>query len=208
MNLQSIFRAMTLVVVMLAVNSNVNAQAATATTTTATATRQTTSELTFTARSVTSNVGESRTLTITGLERDERAEWTSSNSDIVTVDRDGKITAQKEGKATITATAGSRKATCEVAVVRPVVSELAISARSVTLEVRDTKTLTVSGLESNERAEWTSSSDIVTVDKDGKITAQKVGKATVTATVGTRKTTCEVTVSAAATNNVEKRSNN
>jgi uncharacterized protein YjdB len=109
MNLQSIFRVMTLVVVMLAVNTSVNAQ------TTATTPRQP-SELTFTVRSATLEVGETKTLTVTGLGKDERAEWESSNKDIVIVDKEGTITGQREGKATITATAGDRKATCDVTV--------------------------------------------------------------------------------------------
>jgi hypothetical protein len=107
MNLQSIFRVMALVVVMLAVNSNVNAQIAE---------RRTPSDLTFTVRSVSLEVGEVKTLTVTGLEKDERAEWTSSDKDIVTVEKDGTIRGQKEGKATITVTAGDRKASCDATV--------------------------------------------------------------------------------------------
>jgi uncharacterized protein YjdB len=142
MNLQSIFRVMTLVVVMLAVNSNVNAQTA------ETAHQATPSELVFTVRSATLEVGDTKTLTVTGLERGERAEWTSSDKEIVTVEKDGTITARKEGKATITIVAGDRKATCNVTVTakatdartnnveRPTTNE---AERSATNEVEKTK---------------------------------------------------------------------
>ena len=43
-------------------------------------------------------------------------EWTSSNTDVVTVDTTGKVTAVAKGEATITVTCGDKKATCTVTV--------------------------------------------------------------------------------------------
>lgn len=44
--------------------------------------------------------------------------WKSSNTKVVEVDQNGKITAKSDGTATITATAGGKKATCKVTVAK------------------------------------------------------------------------------------------
>ena len=47
----------------------------------------------------------------------KRVTWTSSDEDVVTVDRNGKVTATgKSGKATITATVGGKTATCTITI--------------------------------------------------------------------------------------------
>ena len=47
----------------------------------------------------------------------------------------------------------------------------------------------------NEKVKWSSSSKkIATVDKNGKVTAKKKGKATITAKIGKKKYTCKLTV--------------
>lgn len=68
-----------------------------------------------------------------------------------------------------------------------------ISKAKATLEVDATLTLKITGTE--EKSTWSSSDKTVaTVSKGGKITAKKEGRATITATVGNAKYTCEVTV--------------
>ena len=47
----------------------------------------------------------------------EKIVWTSSDSNIVTVDENGNVTGKSIGKATITATVGEQEDTCEVSVV-------------------------------------------------------------------------------------------
>ncbi|MGD9560082.1 MAG: Ig domain-containing protein, partial [Oscillospiraceae bacterium] len=44
--------------------------------------------------------------------------WKSSNKKVATVDKNGRVTAKKKGKATITVTAkkGKKKATCVITV--------------------------------------------------------------------------------------------
>ena len=59
--------------------------------------------------------GSSTTITVSGLAAKAKVSWTTSNDAVATVDN-GKITAVKAGTATITATAGSRKAKCNVTV--------------------------------------------------------------------------------------------
>ena len=50
--------------------------------------------------------------------KNDRVEWTSSNKDIVTVDEKGIIRAQKEGRATVTATSGGKRGSCDVNVIK------------------------------------------------------------------------------------------
>ncbi len=66
-------------------------------------------------------VGKTETLTATVQPAeavDKTVSWTSSDNAIATVDANGKVTAQKAGKATITVTTtdGNKTATCEVTV--------------------------------------------------------------------------------------------
>lgn len=69
------------------------------------------SELTLTA-------GESASLTatVTPEGSTDTVVWSSSKTDVATVDATGKVTAVAPGEATITATAGTKKATCTVKV--------------------------------------------------------------------------------------------
>ncbi len=66
-------------------------------------------------------VGKTATLTATVSPADavdKTVSWTSSDAGVASVDANGKVTAQKEGKATITVTTtdGNKTATCEVTV--------------------------------------------------------------------------------------------
>lgn len=64
------------------------------------------------------HVGDSLTLKATVEPTDslDAVTWSSSNKTVATVDANGKVTAIGAGKATITATAGNKTATCEVTV--------------------------------------------------------------------------------------------
>ena len=54
--------------------------------------------------------------------------WTSSDSTVATVDSNGKVTAVKEGTATITAAAGGKYATCTVTVTKPATVRIDVSS--------------------------------------------------------------------------------
>jgi len=72
-------------------------------------------------------------------------------------------------------------------------STIAIKAKQTTLEVGSATTLTVSG--TKKKVTWSSSNkSYVKVDSKGKISAVKIGSATITASVSGKKLKCKITV--------------
>lgn len=141
-------------------------------------------------KSVTMYVGQTTTLKITGTKI--KAKWSSSNKSIAAVNSKGKVTAKKKGKATITAKVGQKKYTCKVTVKNPSLNKTKLS-----LEKGKTYTLKLNG---SKVKSWTSSDkNIASVDKKGKVTAQKEGNATITAVAANgKKYTCKVSVTKSA----------
>ncbi|MBO7344738.1 MAG: Ig-like domain-containing protein, partial [Clostridia bacterium] len=118
------------------------------------------------------------------------ATYSSDNPDIVSVDENGKVTGLKVGKASITVAIGEAKAVCEVTVVDTNESpyiKFAISDNEYNLLVDDyiqlNGKLIFSQEERAEKITYESSSDCVVVDENGKVTAKKIGTATITASV-------------------------
>ena len=153
-------------------------------------------------------VGDSETLTATVSPKDaanKKVTWKSSNAAIAAVEANGKVTGVKAGEATITVTTedGGKTATCKVTV-----SDKEIKVTGVKLNKSETNLL-VSGNETltatvlpedatNQNVTWKSDKpEIATVDANGKVTAVKVGEATITVTTedGGKTATCKVTVS-------------
>ncbi|MGN1154563.1 MAG: Ig domain-containing protein, partial [Agathobacter sp.] len=122
--------------------------------------------------------------------------WKSSNTSVATVSN-GKITAVAPGTATITATCGSKTATCAVTVKQPL-SKITLNETSLTMSVGTSETLTVTYNPSNttdsKTVTWKSSNTSVATVSNGKITAIAPGTATITATCGNKTATCTVTV--------------
>ena len=158
--------------------------------------------------STSSQVGGTETLTATVSPKDaanKKVTWKSSNAAIASVDANGKVTGVKAGEATITVTTedGGKTATCKVTV-----SDKEIKVTGVKLNKSETNLL-VSGNETltatvlpedatNQNVTWKSDKpEIATVDANGKVTAVKVGEATITVTTedGGKTATCKVTVS-------------
>ena len=133
---------------------------------------------------------------------DKSVTWTSSDPTVAAVS-DGKITALSAGKATITATAGGKSATCVVTVTASAVevTEVTLDKTEISLTEGETAQLTAS-VKPDDAADksvtWTSSDPTVAAVSDGKITALSAGKATITATAGGKSATCVVTVTAKA----------
>jgi uncharacterized protein YjdB len=128
--------------------------------------------------------------------------WSSSNTNIATVNQNGLVTAKKVGNAIITATAtdGSGiSASCEVAVNG--ITNIYLNKSSTSIYIGETESLTATILPTdviNKTLTWSSSNtNIATVDQNGVVTAKAVGTATITAitTDGTNlSASCVVTV--------------
>lgn len=149
------------------------------------------------------NKGETKALvpTITPVENDDdnTIVWTSSNEKVATVDENGVVTAVDAGETEITAKVAGKEATCKVTVKAPIES-IELSEASLELEAGEDKELTVTYNPKNttdeKKVTWSSSDDdIAKVDENGKVTAVKGGKATITATTANGKTaSCDVKV--------------
>lgn len=113
--------------------------------------------------------------------------WKSSDSSIVTVDKNGKITGKKEGTAIITVTTndGSYTATVKVTVKNQPVTGITVSGNK-TMTVGGNQTLKATikpNNASNKGVTWKSSNPAVaTVDSKGKVIAKAPGTVTITAT--------------------------
>lgn len=147
--------------------------------------------------------GKTETLTATiepSTATNKSVTWKSSNTGVAAVDQSGKVTAVAKGEATITVTTkdGGHKATCTVTVNDKAedvkVTNITING-SANMTVNEEQTLTATvkpDNATNKKVVW-SSSDITTatVDENGKVTALKEGKVTITATAadgsGTKK---------------------
>ncbi|AZV57184.1 Ig-like domain-containing protein [Clostridium sp. AWRP] len=148
--------------------------------------------------------------------------WSSSDEKVATVDKTGKVTALKAGKATITAASidntkhfvinyTPQLATCAVTVTGDAPS---VPVAGITLDKTGTvaagKTLQLNASVQPDNAtdkniSWTSDkTDIAAVDKNGVVTGVKEGTATITATTedGQKTAACTVTVSGSDTPSV------
>ncbi len=113
--------------------------------------------------------------------------WTSSNKRIAEVNAIGDVLGVSEGTVTITATTadGNKVATCEVTV-QPYykVDFVEFAAEVINLGMGQVETLVpvvTPENATNKQLSWASSApDVVTVDANGKVTANKAGSATIT----------------------------
>lgn len=133
------------------------------------------------------DVGATRKLTATVEPSTAKQDvaWSSDNDEIATVKKDGTVTAVSKGETTITATAEGKTDTATVNVTQPV-EGVAVSPKTVTLEVDETKQLTetISPSDASDKSVTYSSNDdeIATVDSSGLVTAVSEGEATITVT--------------------------
>lgn len=114
--------------------------------------------------------------------------YTSSNEAVATVAEDGTVTAVADGEAEITATLGECTASCKVTVTTAP-DGIKFGKASGSLTVGGSTTLklytTPSEAAAPDMSQVTFSSsdeDVAAVDGEGKVTAKKAGKATITAT--------------------------
>lgn len=149
--------------------------------------------------SLTIELGASKSLVATvkpDNATDKTVTWSSSNADIASVDASGKVTAIKEGSATITARAGEKTAECKVSVYVAVTS-VELSKTSLSLMEGETAALTATVMPDNatdKTVTWSSSNEKLAKVENGSVTALKVGTATITAQAGGKTAECIVTV--------------
>lgn len=155
--------------------------------------------------------GQSETMTLTPTPADgtlNHAVWTSSNEDVATVDKDGKITAVSKGTATITATCGLIKATCEVTVTGITATGIVLDKTTLDMKPGDTETLTASvvpeGADFSEPITWRSLDETVATVVDGTVTAVRGGSTMIMAEAGDFTAACVVTVSASSASDTFK----
>ena len=127
-------------------------------------------------------------------------EWTSDNSEIVSVDDTGVITGEKTGTATITASGNGFSVSCRVTVNDSNLAEkISLDKESLTLELgKDQEVqLNCTILPETVTASpvWKSSiPSVAEVNQDGKITVHREGITIITVSIGEQNVSCEVTV--------------
>jgi len=127
--------------------------------------------------------------------------WSSSDTTIATVDKNGTASARRPGTAEIAASAQGVSGVATLAVLPPPVGAVIVSPSVVTLRVNTTMRLVdtvrdaAGQLASNANATWaTDNPAVATVDGDGLVVARGLGTAHITATVGARSGQALVTV--------------
>lgn len=114
--------------------------------------------------------------------------WYTSKKSIATVNKKGKVTAKKRGKAFITAKVGNKKYKCKIIVESP-----RMSKTSITIATAETYHLKMLG--TSQKIQWKSSNNsVATVNGKGIVRAIKKGTAVINANIGKNNYKCKVTV--------------
>ncbi|MCM1160708.1 MAG: Ig-like domain-containing protein [Roseburia sp.] len=115
--------------------------------------------------------GSSKTLKVKGASG--KVKWSSNKKSVATVNQNGKVTAKKAGKATITAKVNKKTYQCKVTVKNPY-----LNSKSLTLSKGKTYQLKITGTSAES---WSSNDEsVASVSSKGKVTAKNAGKATIT----------------------------
>lgn len=152
-------------------------------------------------------IGEGRALTAQVFPADAETKdvaWSSSAPEIASVNQSGYVQSKGIGTAVITVTTleGGKTATCLVTVNPVKVTGISLTESRISLFVEGTVQLGATVSPSNAtdpRYTWSSSdSSVASVDSAGKVTALRVGTATITATTidGNKTASCVITVNA------------
>lgn len=122
----------------------------------------------------------------------KKVSWKSGDTKIATV-KNGKVTAKRAGKVTITATANGIRKTCRITVKKPA---LKLRQSSLTLYTKGKISAEIDAkiTGSSKRIVWKTSNKKIATVKNGKVTAKKAGKVTITAKANGITKRCEVTV--------------
>ncbi len=145
--------------------------------------------------------GKTYTLKTTVTGTNKAVSWSSSNSSIASVDKNGKVTAKTKGTATITAKVDGASASCKVTVNEPAKTTIKLDKTKVTLGAGEPCTLKAT-VNPSQKVTWTSSNPkLVKVDSNGKLTVtneifnyfEVEQTVKITAKAGNATATCTVT---------------
>lgn len=131
---------------------------------------------------------------------DKGVVWKTNNEKVARVDNDGKVTALKEGEATITATVGTNETSVKINVKEIHINSVVINELDDEFtrgdEFKFSATYTPENTtDENKTVEWSSSNtDVGTIDQEGNFVALKEGTTKITAKIGNIKAEREVTV--------------
>lgn len=148
-------------------------------------------------------VGQKKALNAITSASKSTLKWTSSDTKVVSVDKNGNITAKKKGTATVTVkTANGKSSSCTVKVNEVRVTGVRLDISGMTLGIGQKRTInsTVYPVSATDKTiKWSSSDNrIATVDKNGVVLAKKDGVVKITAeSTNGKKSSCSVTVKAA-----------
>ena len=117
-------------------------------------------------------------------------QWTTSDADVATVDKNGLVTALSEGDVVISvlSSAGTKKLSdeCTITITNVEATSVKLSKTEHTMKVGDKFELTCTiepGNTTDKTVTWVSDNEKVAVVKDGKVEALGVGEARITAIV-------------------------
>ena len=167
-------------------------------------------EITSTVKEVTE--GEKITLTATVSPENatnKTVTWSSSDEKVATVDENGVVTGVKAGNVTITAKAGEQSATVDITVNAKVIDVTGVEITSTVTSVIVGEKITLEAKvnpdnATNKNVTWSSSDEkVATVDEKGVVTGVKAGITTITAKVGEKSATMEITVKAPLVSSIE-----
>ena len=140
------------------------------------------------ARSITIPAGTTYTLKVKGAGK-SKITWKSSKKSVASVNSKGVVKGVKAGSAKITAKVGKQTLTCNVSVKTP-----SINAKQVTIEANNTYQLKMNNAGSAKITWASSNKSVVIVSSKGLIKGKKKGTAKITAKLGGKTYTCNVTV--------------
>ena len=151
--------------------------------------------------SLTLTKGKTYTLKTAVTGTNKAVSWSSSNSSVASVDKNGKVTAKTKGTATITAKVDGVSASCKVTVNEPAKTTIKLDKTKVTLGAGEPCTLKAT-VSPSQKVTWTSSNPkLVKVDSNGKLTVtndifnyfEVEQTVKITAKAGNATATCTVT---------------
>lgn len=119
--------------------------------------------------------------------------YSSSNSNVVSVSTSGKLTAKKAGAATITVTAGGKRAYANVTVSNSE-NYLELSSSHISMGIGESRYASYKTNISGSISWSSSNSSVVSVNRYGYITAKKAGSAYITASIDGKSASMYVTV--------------